>query len=36
MTPIRHAEVVVPARDEQAHIPACLHSLQRSMSVLLA
>lgn len=36
MTPIRHAEVVVPARDEQAHIPACLHSLQRSMSVLRA
>lgn len=36
MTPIRHAEVVVPARNEQAHIKACLHSLQRSMAVVNA
>ncbi len=36
MTTIRHVEVVVPARNEQAHIGACLHSLRGSIAVLNA
>ncbi|MCF6385814.1 glycosyltransferase [Mycobacterium sp. MBM] len=36
MMPIRRVEVVVPARDEQAHIAECLHSLVRSMTVMHA
>lgn len=34
MTAIRHVEVVVPARNEQEHIAACLNSLRTSMSRL--
>lgn len=36
MTAIRHVEVVVPARNEQAHIAACLRSLRGSFTVLSA
>jgi glycosyltransferase involved in cell wall biosynthesis len=36
MTVIRHAEVVVPARNEQAHIEACLRSVHSSIDVLNA
>ena len=36
MTAIRHVEVVVPARDEQAHIEACLRSLLSSVDRLKA
>jgi len=34
MTTVRHVEVVVPARNEQAHIAACLGSLRSSITVL--
>lgn len=36
MTAVRHVEVVVPARNEQAHIAACLGSLRSSVTVVNA
>ena len=36
MTGIRHVEVVVPARNEQAHIEACLRSVGDSIDILNA